>query len=82
MLTTPILSTYGRKGATVPQRARWAAQRRQRPVAIGEARAGLQRELPVVEVEARVAARAEALRGDGAIAGGRRLLRDRAVARS
>ena len=35
-----------------------------------------------VEVEAGIAARAEAQRGDGAAAGGRRLLRDRAVARS
>ena len=37
-------------------------------------------ELSVVEIEAGVAARAEAQRGDGAAAGGRRLLRDRAVA--
>ena len=73
--------TEGRNGF-VPQRARWATQRRQRPVATGEACAGRRRELPVVEVEAGVAARAEAQRGDGAAAGGRRLLRDRAVARS
>ena len=66
----------------VPQRARWAAQRRQRPVATGEACAGRRRELSVFEVEAGVAARAEAQRCDGAAAGGRRLLRDRAVARS
>ena len=71
-----------RKGAMlVPQRARGAAQRRQRPVATGKACAGRQ-EVPVVEVQAGVAARAEAQRCDGAAAGGRRLLRDRAVARS
>ena len=40
------------------------------------------RELSVVEVEAGVATRPEAQRGDGAAAGGPRLLRDRAVARS
>ena len=55
---------------------------RQRPVTTGEVCAGRRRELSVVEVEAGVAARAEAQRGDGAAAGGRRLLRDRPVARS
>src|SRR4051794_41970230 len=71
--------TKGRNGF-VPQRAWWATQRRQCPVATGEACAGRRRELPVAEVEAGVAARPEAQRGDGAAAGGRRLLRDRAVA--
>ena len=65
----------------VPQRARGPAQRRQRPVAPGQACARRQREMPVVAVQAGVAARAEAQRGDGAAAGGRRLLGDRAVAR-
>ena len=38
--------------------------------------------LPVVEVEARVAARSQAHRSDGVAASRRRLLRDRTVARS
>ncbi len=38
--------------------------------------------MPFIEVQASVATRAEAQRCDGASAGGRRLLRDRAVARS
>jgi hypothetical protein len=62
--------TEGRNGF-VPQHARRATQRRQRPVATGEACAGRRRELSVVEIEAGVAARAEAQRGNGAAAGGR-----------
>jgi integrase/recombinase XerD len=77
------LKEPARKGARAlfPNPARRAAQRRQRPGAAGEACGGRQRELPIVEVEARVATRAEAQRGDGTAAGRRRLLRDRAVAR-
>ena len=54
----------------VPQHARRPAQRRQRPVAPGKACAGRLRELPVVEVEAHVAARAQAQRGDGVLQAG------------
>ena len=71
-----------RSKRTVPQCARRSAQRRQRPVAAGQTCARRQREMPIVDVQAGVAARAEAQRCDGAAAGGRRLLRDRAVARS
>ena len=73
-----------RRGAkrVVPQCARGSAQRRQRSVAPGEACARRQREMSIIGVQTSVAARAEAQRRDGAAAGGRRLLRDRAVARS
>ena len=71
-----------RRERIVPQRARGPAQRRQRPVAPGQACARRQREMSIIGVQASVAARAEAQRCNGAAASGRRLLRDRAVARS
>ncbi len=71
-----------RSNRLVPQHARWPAQRRQCPVAAGQVCARRQREMSIAGVQAGVAARAEAQRCDGAAASGRRLLRDRAVARS
>ena len=77
----PGTGQEGCNGAN-PQRARWPAQRRQHPVVAGQARARRCRDMPVVEDQARVAACAEAQRGDGAAAGGSRQRRDRAVARA
>jgi hypothetical protein len=78
------LKEPSRRGASAlfPQRARGAAQCRQRPVAPGQACACRPREMPVIDLQAGIAARAEAQRCNGVAAGGRRLLRDRAVARS
>lgn len=75
-------SSATRSERVVSQRERWAAQRRQRPVAAGQTCACRQREMSIVDVQAGVASRAQAQRCDGAAAGGRRLLRDRVVARS
>jgi site-specific recombinase XerD len=74
------LKEPARRERLVPQRACGAAQRRQRPGAARQACAGRQPEVPVIDVQAGITARVEAQRGDGAAAGGCRLLRDRAVA--
>ena len=66
----------------VPQRARGPAQCRQRSVAPGQVCACRPREMPIIDAQEGIAARAEAQRCNGVAAGGRRLLRDRAVARS
>ena len=73
-----------RKGATAlfPNVHGGPAQCRQRPVAAGKACSCRSQELPVFEGQERVTACAEAQRCDGTAASRRRLLRDRAVARS